>query len=99
MSSNIQTDETSGETSASVKRCTKDCQDRRPGCHSGCEIYAKQREKWDRIAEGKRKEYETTLPVLLTTDESCAELDENGRPIVAGEEEEDGILRGMRGGD
>ena len=34
-----------------------------------------------------------------TKDESCARLDENGRPIVAGEEEEDGILRGMRGGD
>ena len=62
MSSNIQTDETSGETSDSVKRCTRDCQDRRPGCHSGCEIYAKQRAKWDRITEGKRKEYETILP-------------------------------------
>lgn len=36
------------------KTC-KDCPDRHLHCHSTCEIYQENREKWDEIREAKRK--------------------------------------------
>lgn len=82
MTSSTPMPETNGGTKES-DRCERDCPRRQPGCHAWCPTYAKQREKFDKIAVARKKEQETYITrqchYRKTSDEKRRGVVRNGK--------------------